>query len=254
MRLSLSRRALVTAFIATGTAFAVGCGLGSDVAGDAQVAASTDPITDITQTWVRRQTVGNCWLYAVATWAESLNKSTLAPDAPMPEGAITSVIIPADAGDAGYTGPEPWRPAGLNMSESYWTYWHWFDQLANGSNSAAEITTGGFYGTAAEIINRYGLMKEVDFIASETWFEGSPTQKRALKAMNESMKSGALKDLAARRDRSVVRAELDRRSSSRPRLSRAWTASSVARSHAPSIGARSRPRAASCAPERSPSF
>src|SRR5690606_12942042 len=94
--------------------------------------------------------------------------------------------------------------------ESYWTYWHWFDQLANGSNTSEEITTGGWYTTAAEIINRYGVMNEVDFIPSEQWFESSPTQKRALATMNESLKNGALKDPSARRDRALVRDELDR--------------------------------------------
>jgi hypothetical protein len=208
--LSRPRAFLVATLFTTGTAFAVGCGLGSDVIKADGISASTDPITDIPQTWVRRQTVGNCWLYAAASWAESLNKSTLAPDEPMPDGAVTSVIIPADAGDAGYTGPEPWRPSGLNMSESYWTYWHWFDQLANGSNGATEITTGGYFVTAAEIMNRYGLMKEADFIAAERWFESSPTQKRALATINESMKTGALKTRDARQDRAIVRAELDR--------------------------------------------
>src|SRR5437762_12539802 len=101
MRFRLSRRALVAAFIASATALAVGCGLGSDVVDADQVGASTDPITDITSTWVRRQTIGNCWIYATAGWAESLNKSLLPPDAPMPDGAITAVIIPPDAGDAG---------------------------------------------------------------------------------------------------------------------------------------------------------
>ena len=71
MALRFSRRALVAALFATGTALAVGCGLGSDVGEDDLVGATTDPITDITQTWVRRQTVGNCWLYAAASWAES---------------------------------------------------------------------------------------------------------------------------------------------------------------------------------------
>ena len=192
-------------------AIAIGCGdPNTSTESPADDAASVEPIVDISQTWARRQTIGNCWLYATASWAESLNKQTLPADAPMPDGAITSVIIPADAGDAGYTGPAPWRPTGLNVSESYWTYWHWFDQLANGGNSGTDIETGGFYETAAEIINRYGLMKEVDFIAAEQWFEGSPTQKRALAVINESMTSGVLKDRAARRDRALVRSELDR--------------------------------------------
>jgi hypothetical protein len=206
----LSRRTLLATLCAVGTAFAVGCGLASDKAEEEETGASTDPIVDIAETWVRRQTIGNCWLYATASWAEAINKATLPADDPMPDGAVTSVIIPADAGDAGYTGPEPWRPSGYNMSESYWTYWHWFDQLANGQNSTDAITTGGFYATAAEIINRYGVMKEIDFIAAEKWFESSPTQKRALAYMNESMKNGALKDRAARRDRALVRSELDK--------------------------------------------
>lgn len=203
-----TRRALFASLLATGTILAVGCGLGGDDAeGDDK--ASVEPIVDLGHTWVRRQTIGNCWLYAVASWAESLNKATLPADAPMPDGAVTAVIIPADAGDAGYTGPDPWRPSGLNISESYWTYWHWFDQIANGAATDA-ITTGGFYGTAVEIANRYGLMKEEDFIAAEKWFEGSPTQKRALAAMNESLKNGALRERSARADRAKVRAELDR--------------------------------------------
>jgi hypothetical protein len=207
-----STRSLFALFMMTGTALGIGCGLGGDeVAEDSgEPAASVDPIIDLSHTWVRRQTIGNCWIYATASWAEGLNKALLPPDAPMPEGAVTSVIIPPDAGDAGYTGPEPWRPSGLNFSESYWTYWHWFDQLANGANRDEAIETGGFFVTAAEIINRYGVMNEADFIPGEKWFESSPTQKRALATINESMKSGALKDLAARRDRALVRSELDR--------------------------------------------
>jgi hypothetical protein len=207
-----STRSLFALFMMTGTALGIGCGLGSDEAADdgGQPTASVEPIIDLAHTWVRRQTIGNCWLYATASWAEALNKALLPADAPMPDGAVTSVIIPADAGDAGYTGPEPWRPAGLNMSESYWTYWHWFDQLANGGNTDDAIETGGFFVTAAEIINRYGVMKEVDFIPSENWFESSPTQKRALATINESMKTGVLKNFVARRDRALVRSELDR--------------------------------------------
>jgi len=211
MRLLRPSRSLFAFFMMTGTALGIGCGLGSDEGEDGgQPTASVEPIVEMSQTWVRRQTIGNCWLYAAASWAESLNKGLLPPDEPMPEGAVTSVILPPDAGDAGYTGPDPWRPSGLNLSESYWTYWHWFDQLANGANRDDAIETGGFYSTAAEIINRYGVMNEVDFIPSEKWFESSPTQKRALATINESMKTGALKDLAARRDRALVRSELDR--------------------------------------------
>ena len=213
MKLSRSRQALaITGLYLAGMAIAIGCGSPTSEAtgGAIEDGATVEPIVDIAQTWGRRQTIGNCWLYATASWAESLNKQTLPADEPMPDGAVTSVIIPGDAGDAGDAGPAPWRPSGLNISESYWTYWHWFDQLANGANRATEIETGGWYETAAEIANRYGVVKEVDFIPAEQWFEGSPTQKRALATINESMKNGVLKDPAARRDRALVRAELDR--------------------------------------------
>jgi hypothetical protein len=84
---------------------------------------SVDDITQITDTKVKRQSIGNCWLYAVASWSEALNKRATGTD--------------------------------FNISESYWTYWHWFEQLANG-RASTEISTGGSYGTAAGIIDRYG--------------------------------------------------------------------------------------------------
>ena len=138
---------------------------------------STDDITQITDTKVKRQSIGNCWLYAVASWSEALNKRATGTD--------------------------------FNISESYWTYWHWFEQLANG-RASTEISTGGSYGTAAGIIDRYGLMSENDFIPEESEAEMSNRQSSALNAINESLKNGTLKDPAVRRDRAKVRAELDK--------------------------------------------
>jgi len=137
---------------------------------------AVDDITQVDHSKVKRQSIGNCWLYATVGWVEALNKAE--------------------------TGTE------LNLSETYLTYWHWFDQIANGS-ARAEINTGGSWTTAIELMNRYGLMTEKDFIATEEEAEMSARQSSALDKINASLKSGDLKDSAARRDRAKVRAALD---------------------------------------------
>lgn len=155
-----------------------GCAVNSDhddIEAVSEEGASTDAITQVNHSKVKRQSIGNCWIYAVTSWLEALNKNA--------------------------TGTE------ANVSESYFTFWHWFDQIANGA-SGDEISTGGSYGVAAEIINRYGLMLEADFIGSEAEAEMSNRQSSALSAMNASLKDGVLKDPAARRDRTKVLAEL----------------------------------------------
>jgi hypothetical protein len=146
------------------------------VVGD-EVGSSTDDITQVNHSKVKRQSIGNCWLYAVTSWLEALNKEA--------------------------TGSE------VNTSESWLTYWHWFDQLSNG-HWGDEISTGGSYGTGVELITRYGLMKEGDFIPDEADDEMSNTQKTALDAINASLKSGVLSDPEKRRDRAIVREELDK--------------------------------------------
>ena len=179
MKLALAVRPLLALLLAAGCTLAAGCAVAADDAGNDEVGASTDEITDVNHSKVKRQSIGNCWIYATASWAESLNKSASA------------------SGNAE-----------LNMSESYWTYWHWFDQVANGG-AGNEISTGGWYSTSAEIINRYGIMTEGTFIASESQDEMSARQKSALGKMNASLKTGALSTPASRSDRALVRKELD---------------------------------------------
>jgi hypothetical protein len=178
MKLDFVRRSLLAALLAAGPALAAGCAAPADEV-EEETGASTDAITDVNNSRVKRQSIGNCWLYATASWAEALNKSASA------------------SGNAE-----------MNMSESYWTYWHWFDQIANGSASS-EVSTGGWYATAAEIINRYGVMSEGSFIASEVNDEMSLRQKSALAKVNASLETGALSTPEARRDRALVRRELD---------------------------------------------
>jgi len=174
MRFDLARLSLASLLVIAG------CAVEADQnAEDDEVNASTDAITDVNHSKVKRQSIGNCWIYATASWAESIAKS------------------------ASPSNTE------LNMSESYWTYWHWFDQVANGG-AGDEISTGGYFTTAEAIIDRYGVMTEGTFIPSEANDEMSLRQKSALAAMNESLKNGALKDATARRDRALVRRELDK--------------------------------------------
>ncbi len=150
---------------------------GDGIAATSEEGASTDDITQVNHSKVKRQSIGNCWLYATTSWLEALNKIA--------------------------TGNE------ANVSESYFTFWHWFDQIANGGTST-EVSTGGSYGVAAELINRYGLMLEKNFIATEAEAEMSSRQASALSAINTSLKSGALSTPEARRDRAKVLAELEK--------------------------------------------
>ncbi len=150
-----------------------------------ELLASTEPITSVEHSRVEQQSIGNCWLYATAGWLESLNKSA--------------------------TGEE------LNTSESYTTYWHWFDQIANGTQRTS-ISTGGSYNTAIEIYTRYGVMLQKDFIPEEATRDMSARQASALDAINASLSKGALSTREARRNRALVRAELDRAWGLRPEV------------------------------------
>jgi len=138
--------------------------------------ADENEIVDIAQTDVERQAIGNCWLYAHASWVESMHKTATGED--------------------------------FDTSQSYWTYWHWFDQIAGGYTT--EISTGGGWAVANEIVRKYGLMAEKDFVAADTENEMSSRQSTALSAINASLKSGVLSDPAKRRDKKIVRAEMDR--------------------------------------------
>jgi hypothetical protein len=156
-------------------AFALGLGCSTGATDDAS-AIDENEIVNVPQTDVERQSIGNCWIYAHASWVESMHKTATGQD--------------------------------FDASQSYWTYWHWFDQIAGGFS--AKISTGGNWTTANGIIKKYGLMAEKDFVLADTLNEMSNKQKLALDTLNESMKTGALKDPAARRDKKKVRAEMDR--------------------------------------------
>src|SRR5947208_562872 len=93
--------------------------------------ASDTLVTDVAHTEVKRQSIGNCWIYAQATWLESELLSQ--------------------------TGQE------VNVSESYWTWWSWYDQVVG--SGISEVQTGGFWQTSANIILQHGYVLEGEFLA-----------------------------------------------------------------------------------------
>ncbi len=171
--------ALSLSILALASSAAAGCSAATSdgsVTTEDGSGSSVDDITSVNQSGVKRQSIGNCWLYATTSWLEALNKAQ--------------------------TNTE------LDTSESWLTYWHWYEQLANG-RVYGEIETGGWYGTAANLINRYGVVLEKDFIKIEAEAEMSNRQSTALEAANASLKNGALKDAVARHDRVAIRKALD---------------------------------------------
>lgn len=143
------------------------------------VAAGENEITDVPHTAVERQSIGNCWIYSHATWVESMHLAA--------------------------TGKH------FDVSQSYWTYWHWFDEILGGNvGDDGKIQTGGHWETANEIIDRYGLISEAEFVPADALNEMSSRQASALAAMELSLKSGVLSDPVKRADRATVRAELDK--------------------------------------------
>jgi hypothetical protein len=160
-------RSLLLASIVGSSALVAGC--------DDAVDSSSDDVTDIKNSDVERQSIGNCWLYATASWVESMHLSA--------------------------TGETP------DLSQSYWTYWHWFDQIVQ--EQPSEIQTGGNEWVSFDIIRDRGLMAEGDFVPEDSTSEMSSRQKAALDKINVELKSGRLKDSKSRSDEALVRQVLD---------------------------------------------
>lgn len=158
-------------------------GVGCSSAGDAQT--SSDDVVTLPHTDVKDQAIGNCWLYANASWVEALHGSA--------------------TGEA------------LDLSESYWSYWHWYLQILWSADESPdnryaemkEVETGGFFWEASHIMKYFGAMREGDFIPEEAASRRSSRQSAALSAINRSLRDGALKDRAARKDLELLRRELD---------------------------------------------
>lgn len=142
------------------------------------VQTSSDKVTDIQHTPVKRQALGNCWIYATATWAESLHL------------AATSETI--------------------NLSESYWTYWDWYNKLmTSGTATPLKLNTSGTWQVASDIIRNYGWMREGDFIPTEDTSEMSQTQAQAEMAVERELQVGGRLARPEQRTSQNVMAALD---------------------------------------------
>lgn len=142
-------------------------------------AKAEDDIVNISHSSVKDQEIGNCWIYAATGWAESLH--------------------------LGYSGEE------LNLSESWQTYVDfYFGILDNNITDKDGLQTGGWFGEGQDWIARFGYFDEATFIPGDETQEGARKQSSALAALNASIKTGVLSDPAKRRDRNVVRDELDK--------------------------------------------
>lgn len=158
--------------------------LGCDA--NTQVGQQDQAITDVNHTAVERQSIGNCWLYSQATWVESMTLTA--------------------------TGEE------MDVSQSYWTYWHWFDQVT-GFSAPDEIQTGGFQFTAHQIVRDRGVMLEEDFVPEDVLAEMSGRQADALAAINRALENGDFNNVDSTKVREIfddawglsdeVRAQLD---------------------------------------------
>ena len=168
-------RHLLLASLVTLPTGLVGTGCSSSAA---DVGEGEEDVTNVKQSGVKDQSTDNCWTYATMGWAESLYETA--------------------------TGKS------IDLSESYVTYWHWYDQILAGTVSGDAVEEGGSWGEAADHILRYGVMTTKDFVSADATKELSDRQATALKAVNEALKSGDLKTAAARRDRAKVRQVLDK--------------------------------------------
>ena len=143
--------------------------------------SAADAITDVHPTPVKEQVIGNCWLYSVTSLAESLHKAATDEE--------------------------------LNLSESYLTYWYWFEQLTKpGQCGVSAITEGGTWELARGLVSRYGMMREGDFIPADAKEDASGRQAPALEALNAALadSSSPLQKAVASGDRRAIRDELDR--------------------------------------------
>jgi hypothetical protein len=140
--------------------------IGVTSCGGSRVTQAQLDVTDVKHSPVKRQSIGNCWLYATSTWAESLHLTATQET--------------------------------VNLSESYWTYWHFYNQIPN---AGKEISSGGTWSMASRIIAEHGWMHEGDFLPSESDLEMSGAQKRAEDTINRELAEGGR--LHKRRDRTT---------------------------------------------------
>lgn len=148
------------------------------------IAASHDHVTDEPAGEIEQQSINNSWLYAAASWAESMHY------------AATGEVF--------------------DISQSYWTYWHWYDEIERSSSDT--LWTGGDNTLSNALIRSRGLMREIDFVSEDASSNTSARQRTALAAINQELSTGRLGSLMARSDARLVRDVLDEAWQLRPEV------------------------------------
>lgn len=193
--------------------FGLACSLGL-ACGDASLATTSDEVTSTRETPAKEQTVGNCWIYATMGWVESMHLA--------------------------HSGEQ------LNLSESYLTYLHWFGRITSERflfDKHGDWNTGDFVGWGEELIARYGLMDEGEFISTEATLDRSARQEAAEVEVKKALApGGALATKEKRKDPAAVRELLNRAFKLPPaisgKLTRAFGADlSKTRGHGATLGA-----------------
>jgi hypothetical protein len=127
---------------------------------DSQTAQTSDPkVTTVKHTPVKRQSIGNCWLYAHSTWLESMLLNY--------DGKI------------------------VNVSESYWTYWRFFEKLRRGNvqlGEEEEFATGGSWGISRQLILDHGWVEEENFIPDSNINDWSAPQACAVDYLETALR------------------------------------------------------------------
>ncbi|MCA9621222.1 MAG: hypothetical protein KC731_19505 [Myxococcales bacterium] len=236
------------ALSATAAALLTGCVQDGSTT-DESVGVAQDEVVSVAHTPVERQSIGNCWLYAQATWVESMNLSAIQAGATTTGSTDTcshnvceegekleascsscaTSICEADpyccnnewdqicqravtevcGATACEDNAEPTEMAEpLDVSQSYWTYWHWFEQVT-GYMYGSEISTGGNQWKSNAIVRDRGLMHEGDFVPEDSQSEMSNRQSSALNKINAALKNGELSTQEARRNGELVRQVFD---------------------------------------------
>ena len=126
---------------------------------------------------VKQQTINNCWIYAMASWFESLHLST--------------------------------GNGEVDVSESYWAYWHWYDELAwspdGNTHARKKLEEGGGFHLGAKIVKKYGWVTEGEFIPAETDAVASQRQACALEYVKDQLEVGGALHYSSFEDRKIVR-------------------------------------------------
>ena len=160
----LTRNYLMGFLIAAAPLWIVSCGR--------KPTSSKVEVTSVQYTSVKKQELGNCWLYATASWAESMHLAA--------------------------TGES------TNLSETYWTYVDWYEKIQRSRSD--EIDAGGTWSLASELISKYGFMYEDEFAPGEEKTEASESQDGADDAINKALSSGILRNPKSRTPENIIKA------------------------------------------------